>query len=109
MTIPKPVFQATINLGQALNSGLLLAILGGLVYLIQWKGDVDDAIIVAKSNSTDLTLVQNNDKLQDERIANINGSLRTITETLGRTGEAIADIKALVAVIEERTKKDTAN
>lgn len=101
MTMSAPRIDNTIQLGQLLNGGVLLVILGLIASLIGWKSDVDAAMKQIPKIET----IEASDKLQDERITNINRSLDSISDNLARTSDALGKISTSIAVIEERTKK----
>lgn len=128
VTIPKPTFDRTITFGNVLQSFLILAaMLSFFAVQVQWRTAVDLQLQntaetlrqMAKDRTSDtdkMVGVEANDKLQDQRIVDLKGDLQDIqktqdrtNETLGKTNEVLSKITTSIAVIEERTKKETPN
>lgn len=99
--IPKPRLDGTVQLGQLINSGLLVALAAFLYGMISWKADVDTKL----TNVQAIPGLVASDKLQDERIAGFARTLDNVVQKLDSTNEAIGKIGTSVAVIEERTKQ----
>lgn len=110
MITSRPRFDGTMNLGQLVNSGLLLAILGVFVSLIQWKTDVDANMREDKDfREKSLPIIESivrNDGIQDQRLNTVGEAITAIRTSQTSLLDKVGDIKASVAVIEERTKKD---
>lgn len=109
MNIPRPRLTGDIGLGQLLNSSLMVAFLSVLVYLIQWKGDVDSVMKKIDPTADAVVVISASDKLQDEKIAGFSRTLDNVVQKLDKASDKLSEIGTSVAVIEERTKKAEQN
>lgn len=113
-TIPRPIFDRTLNYGNVIQIFLLLVmIVGGGVYMVRWQGDVENKLADAEAARVRyipiVDALVKSDAIQDERMGNLADAVIEIRRSQVSITEKLSQIGSSVAVIEERTKSKVQN
>lgn len=107
--IPRPIFDRTITYGHLLQSALLLiAILGGMIYLVRWQEEVNTRLNFAEQMRPIVEMLARSDVIQAEKIANFSDDLGEVRRSQSTIIDKVGDISTAIAVIKERVER-TAN
>lgn len=108
--IPKPRFDRTLNYGNVIQIILLaIMIAGGGIYLVKWQAATDSRITAVEAAAKPMSEMILSNQRQDDRLDRVEKGLDNILDIQREAAKALGEISTSIAVIEERTKKETAN